>query len=843
MDSEINKNVQKQSQLSEQIEKLLAEKKILEDKISVLNECLSLEKVQKKIFQLENKQKILTTLESMVNSLKVEIKPLDYLKQLLSRELMVSTLPSNDCNIEEQTIIKSPVSTANSECAIETLDSSLSNVSSEESVMVLSEYDVLSDEEHSNNDMEETVENKVIYDEALQMASSVHLPVKTSTIDIESILPPFHQTNEVNFVQSTSKDMATLMNSNSKSKELLEMYITVNKEDFQNYEENKENELDCNNGKIESTIQQTDQLSIFDKEPLDIKEYNNFSKSINVSWVKIDTNESFECPMENETQVQDNLIPKVNRDVEYSVHNVQLCSQQSESKDMFEIKNIENVNNFENKTHNLFNLNNATEEKFEIISLLPDTKNSCALKECDQKQGKLDVEVHMQNYQSCSYQSGSKNNSNINLKNVCNKLEYNYTNINPNNSICSTDILKNTNDNDLSTCIKNNEKSIQPCGVGEFNIRDLNAELWNGIHHAGFQNLMTSQLECISHFINGCNVFLHSYPCVGKSTICFISVLQKIDTTLNVCQAIILVPTLQLSLSTLKMVKSFGKFLNVSTSIGGAYIPKVSAVDHVLICTPRNLCDMIRNKSLCKDFIKIFVIDDADEMLKIKGFFNEMRQILLFLNNDPQLIITSSSKFEEILDFFSCTMSNPEYIIMSDERPSLDSILQYYICLSEEWKFDAICELYDVLNLMHTVVYCNTWSKSLKVVKQMCAKTYSVLAVNNEMDTNQRRVILQQFRSGSCRMLVTTELLRGEDFTDAMWVINYDLPKNPKDYVRRIMSCFDHTVKVINFIGPNDMTIKKNIEIVFNVEMLNFPQNVTNLNLSNLNSSNNPLVY
>lgn len=127
------------------------------------------------------------------------------------------------------------------------------------------------------------------------------------------------------------------------------------------------------------------------------------------------------------------------------------------------------------------------------------------------------------------------------------------------------------------------------------------------------------------------------------------------------------------------MIKSLGKFLNVSICIGNKYIPKELLVDHVVICTPDNLCDMIRSNSPCKDFIKMLVIDDADEMLNRKAFFNQMRQILLYFNNDPQLIILSSSKFEEILDFFSDKMSNPEFIIMSDERPSLNCMYCFYI--------------------------------------------------------------------------------------------------------------------------------------------------------------------
>lgn len=111
----------------------------------------------------------------------------------------------------------------------------------------------------------------------------------------------------------------------------------------------------------------------------------------------------------------------------------------------------------------------------------------------------------------------------------------------------------------------------------------------------------------------------------------------------------------------------------------------------------------------------------------------------------------------------------------------------------------------------------------------MRLKTYTVSAVDNEMNTSQREQILQQFRSGSSRLLVTTSLLKGEIFPDVLWVINYNLPKNPKDFVRRIIGHFSRQVKVLNFISVNDITAMKNIETAFNTQMFEIPQDLSKL--------------
>lgn len=218
MESKIEKYVEMQNQLQEQVKELFAKNNILENKISVLNECLSLDKVKKKIFELENKQKMLTSLESMVSKLKTDVKQLDYLKQILQQQLMVSSLSTTDFNIGDQKNSENSQSTVNSSCAIETLDS-LSDVDSEESIMVLSDYDVVADEEVLEC-TEKSVEKKVLYNEALLMASSVH-----------SLSPESLSTSIGSNIQSNHKDITSLMNTSSMSEKLLKMYDVVNKQD------------------------------------------------------------------------------------------------------------------------------------------------------------------------------------------------------------------------------------------------------------------------------------------------------------------------------------------------------------------------------------------------------------------------------------------------------------------------------------------------------------------------------------------------------------------------------------------------------------------------------------
>lgn len=170
----------------------------------------------------------------------------------------------------------------------------------------------------------------------------------------------------------------------------------------------------------------------------------------------------------------------------------------------------------------------------------------------------LNVEIEVQNNDSCIRQFESKDIVEVkSLEIICNHSYESETHnpVCPNNKVKITSFFNTeefnnslTNINDKLSSINNNEKPMLL-----YHTINLKDELLNGIHRHGIQDLMSLQQQCMFHYINGRDVIFHSYPCIGKSTVCLISVLQRINTSLNECQAIILVPTLELALSAQKV--------------------------------------------------------------------------------------------------------------------------------------------------------------------------------------------------------------------------------------------------------------------------------------------------
>lgn len=271
----------------------------------------------------------------------------------------------------------------------------------------------------------------------------------------------------------------------------------------------------------------------------------------------------------------------VSNDIEVKtrLQNNQLYNEQIESNNMIEIKCFESIckdvnHNCKNEFNNLVSsINSSTAQsmnEIEINSSLLKIDHTKLSKECNDSELNKEEEFHLQNELLCNHQRESK------FESVHNGVDYNYhKNENP-NPVSSTDfsmdeikmksellnaagsllhvsregdnLLTNDNNVKLSSLNKNDKQS---CHIDDLH---LNVELLNGIHQHGIQDLMTLQLQCISHCVKGRDIIFYSYPCVGKSIMCFISVLQKIDTSINECQAIVLVPTLVLALSAQKVI-------------------------------------------------------------------------------------------------------------------------------------------------------------------------------------------------------------------------------------------------------------------------------------------------
>lgn len=141
----------------------------------------------------------------------------------------------------------------------------------------------------------------------------------------------------------------------------------------------------------------------------------------------------------------------------------------------------------------------------------------------------------------------------------------------------------------------------------------------------------------------------------------------------------------------------------------------------------------------------------------------------------------------DVLDVTKSFMRNPVRILVKKEELTLEGIKQFFVYVErEDWKLETLCDLYDTLSITQAVIFCNTRRKVDWLTENMHKRDFTVSAMHGDMEQRERDVIMRQFRTGSSRVLITTDLLaRGIDVQQVSLVINYDLPSNRENYIHR----------------------------------------------------------
>lgn len=218
----------------------------------------------------------------------------------------------------------------------------------------------------------------------------------------------------------------------------------------------------------------------------------------------------------------------------------------------------------------------------------------------------------------------------------------------------------------------------------------------------------------------------------GKTATFSIAILQQIDTTDSSCQALILAPTRELAQQIQKVLLALGDYLDVKchACIGGTNVRddmrRLEQGVHVVVGTPGRVYDMITRGALSTHAIKIFVLDEADEMLS-RGFKDQIYDVFRTLNEAVQVILLSATMPVEVLDVTNRFMRNPIRILVKKEELTLEGIRQFYIRIDkEEWKFETLCDLYETLTITQAVIFCNTRRKVDWLTENMKGKDFTV---------------------------------------------------------------------------------------------------------------------
>ncbi|KAI9010311.1 ATP-dependent RNA helicase eIF4A [Phycomyces nitens] len=375
--------------------------------------------------------------------------------------------------------------------------------------------------------------------------------------------------------------------------------------------------------------------------------------------------------------------------------------------------------------------------------------------------------------------------------------------------------------------------------VDNFDNMNLKTDLLRGVYAYGFERPSTIQQRAIMPVVKGHDVIAQAQSGTGKTATFSISILQSIDVSLKQTQALILAPTRELALQIQKVVLALGDFMGIEchACIGGTNvrddIARLQSGVHIVVGTPGRVFDMINNRGAFKtEHIKMFVLDEADEMLS-RGFKDQIYDVFQLLPETTQVVLLSATMPSDVMEVTTKFMRDPIRILVKRDELTLEGIKQFYVAVDkEEWKLDTLCDLYETVTITQAVIFCNTRRKVDWLTDKLHAREFTVSAMHGDMDQSQRDVIMKEFRSGSSRVLITTDLLaRGIDVQQVSLVINYDLPSNRENYIHRIGrgGRFGRKGVAINFVSNDDVRMMRDIEQFYNTQIEEMPMNVADL--------------
>jgi len=374
--------------------------------------------------------------------------------------------------------------------------------------------------------------------------------------------------------------------------------------------------------------------------------------------------------------------------------------------------------------------------------------------------------------------------------------------------------------------------------VTSFDDMSLKDELLRGIYAYGFEKPSAIQQRGIMPILAGYDTIAQAQSGTGKTATFSIAVLQSIALGRKSTQALILAPTRELAHNNHNVVRALGDFLSVSSHacIGGTLVRDDMAAlrqgVQIVVGTPGRVYDMVNRQCMVLDSVKLFVLDEADEMLS-RGFKDQIYDIFQHLPSRVQVCLFSATMPPEILDISNRFMRDPVRILVKKDELTLEGIKQFYVAVDkEEWKFETLCDLYETLTITQAIIYCNTRRKVDWLTDKMGQRDFTVSSMHGDMTGQERELIMKEFRSGSSRVLITTDLLaRGIDVQQVSLVINYDLPANREHYIHRIgrSGRFGRKGVAINFVTVEDTRAMRELEAHYSTQIEEMPMNVADL--------------
>ncbi|KAL6904921.1 DEAD domain-containing protein [Trichoderma evansii] len=278
------------------------------------------------------------------------------------------------------------------------------------------------------------------------------------------------------------------------------------------------------------------------------------------------------------------------------------------------------------------------------------------------------------------------------------------------------------------------------------------------------------------------NMMAQSQSGTGKTAAFVTAILSRVDFTKpDQPQALALAPSRELARQIEGVINAIGRFiepLKVAAAIPGA-LPRDQPVQAaVIVGTPGTVQDIIRRRRLDVSQLKVLVLDEADNMLDQQGMGDQCLRVKNLLPKSVQILLFSATFPDKVGSYAMKFAPNAHSLKLQRSELTVKGISQMFIdCADDNIKYDVLCKLYGLMTIGQSVIFVKTRESANEIQRRMVADGHKVSALHAAFDGNERDELLNKFRQGENKVLITTNVLaRGIDVSTVNMVINYDIP-------------------------------------------------------------------
>ncbi|MFZ9034707.1 MAG: DEAD/DEAH box helicase [Francisellaceae bacterium] len=331
--------------------------------------------------------------------------------------------------------------------------------------------------------------------------------------------------------------------------------------------------------------------------------------------------------------------------------------------------------------------------------------------------------------------------------------------------------------------------------ITDFRALALNDALLNAIEKLGYTTPTPIQAHTIPFVLQGRDVLGQAQTGTGKTAAFALPLLNNMDMDSHnkSPQVLVLTPTRELAIQVAEAFESFSREiarLNILSIYGGQeYTRQIRALKagvHVVVGTAGRVMDHMRKGTLKLDNLKALVLDEADEMLRM-GFIDDVTWILSHTPETCQRLLFSATMPKDVINIVNDYLREPCKVQIKAKTATAKTITQRFLVVKGLSKIEALDRILEVEDSDGVIVFVKTKASTVDVADGLRNFGHAAVAINGDMQQNQREHIIDQFKAGKTDILVATDVVaRGLDVERVSHVINFDLPQDNEAYVHRI---------------------------------------------------------